>query len=361
MGDWSSDVCSSDHTTKNGVSDDNELTSIDKLNAGKPVSERDSDLNDIAANARKAREKEHSELDIPGEIKTVLEGGDPDLEGKPKSKAEPDKEKPKPKEPAEVEMVLVKVNGVEKRVPKADVDAEGGVVAYQKSRSADEKMRQAAEIRKQNELKERELAQRELAISQQSEASLNKDKNPSAKPSTDAPGISAEAKALKDKMYSGDEDQAAEAIDTILKRTESSSTPKIDTNAVVSQATAQVQLEIERKQAVADFKSEYSEIDSNPEYRKYADQATLLIRAENPNWTPRQIIMEAGEQARLKFADQIREKSAAAEDEQRLNNKRTTDNVKGADAKVQPKPAEKPLTQSQIIAQMQSGRSHSND
>jgi len=343
-------------TTNNGVSDDNDQTSIDKLNASKPSSEREDSMSEIAANARKAREVEHSEMDITNDIKNALEGGGPDLEddgGKP----DPD-EKPKPVKPDTVEMVLVKINGSERRVPKVDVDEEGGIIAYQKSRSADEKMRQNAAEKKALEERERLIAERELAISTKEQASLSNE-NINQKPSKDVSGVSAEARALKDKMYSGNEDVAAEAIQELLDAQRKGST-QVDTQTVINQVTAQVQRENDRLQAVRDFKSEYSEIDSNPEYRKYADQATLRIHADNPDWTPRQVIMEAGEQARLKFADQIREMNAADEDNDRLDRKRATDNVKGADAKVQSKPPQKAKTQSQIIEEMKAGRSHSN-
>ena len=46
------------------------------------------------------------------------------------------------------------------------------------------------------------------------------------------------------------------------------------------------------------------------------------------------------------------------EDENRLNNKRTTDNVRGNDAKPVKKAAKKALSRSEIVAGMQASRSH---
>jgi len=361
----------SNDTTKTGVSDDNAGTTIEKLNAGKPKLERDEDISSIADNARKAREKEREEMDIPGDIKSKLESNEleddeinidgPDEKKPDDQKRDEDLAAKKPTEPATeaAETVLVKVNGIEKRVLKADVDAEGGITAYQKARAADEKMRQAADIRRQNEERERILAERELAIAQQEQALLNKDENSSKQPSTDAASISERAQALTEKMYSGDEKIAAQAVQELMDL-QKGNTHEYDPDAVSDQISERVHREIDRIQAVADFKSEHKEIDSNPEYRKYADQATIHIAKEHQDWTPRQVIMEAGEQARLKFADQLRENDAADEDEARLNNKRATDNVRGADAKVSGKPKQKALTQSQIIEQIRSGRSHSD-
>lgn len=353
-------------TTKNGVSDGkNEKGASDYIKEQGNL-DRQNDVNDIVANARKAREMEAAGVDMNNPMEVNLakekidrgedpnpnagkldeEGGDNNLD----AHEELDKSEP--------EMVMVKINGVERKVPQADVDAEGGVIPYQKARSADEKMRQNADDKKQLDARETAIAQRELAIAGQEQANLKKE-NESDKPSTDAGQPSKEAIALKDKMYSGNEDEMTEAIDTILERSKPS-TP-VDTETIVNQTATKVQWQNDVNSAKQFFATEYNDIDSNPEYRGYADQATKRILAENPNWTPQQVVKEAGEQARLKFRDQLRENEKADEDEERRNNKRTTDNVRGNDAAVQKKPEQKAKTQKQIIADMQKNRSHASD
>mgnify|MGYP006921593926 CR=1 FL=1 len=363
-------------TTKPGVSDESQNNDENKT-------DREETLDSIAENAKKTRMMEEAGVDInnPMEVNLALEkianGEDPDPNAGLKDPYE-DEEEDLSTIPAdedeelvpveEPEMITVKINGVEKDVLKSDVDAEGGVRAYQKNRSADEKMRQAAEERKRIEAKEREIAQREINIAQREQA-LNK--NTSSEPSTDVPSISEEARLLTEKMYSGDEEQTAEAVQTILERASTSTTPQLDTETIVNQTAAQVQWQNEVNSAKAKFASEFSDIDSNPEYRDYADQATVRIMAENPHWTPTQIITEAGEQARLKFrkelaekaeadAESKREREEAEENESRLNNKRATDNVKGTDAKPAKKPVQKARTPSDIVKNMQQNRSHSS-
>lgn len=352
-------------TTKTGVSDDQE-TKVD----------RDNDINDIVANRKQAREMEEAGVDMNNPMEVTLakqkiadgkdpdpnagksdpdEVGDPDLEAQ-KNEDELDKTKN--------ERVLVKINGMEKMALKSEVDAEGGVVAYQKNRSADEKMRQAADMRKQNEHDAAILKQKELDLAKQEEALLNKQNNTDQLSDKDASPVSEEAKALRKKMYSGDEDKTDEAIQVLLDAGKQPATQKVDaqpvdTQAIVDEAVARVQWQNDLKSATAMFASEYSDINNNPEYREYADQATLQIKAENPSWTPTQIIREAGEQSRLKFADPLRENDRKVEDENRLNNKRATDNVKSADAKVQKKPEKRAKTQSEIVQDMQKNRSHS--
>lgn len=354
-------------TTKDGVSDGNNDKSASDYIEEQGDLDRTNDVNDIVANAKIAREMEAAGVDMnnpmevrlakekiakgedpnPNAGKVDEEGGDTNLD----AHEELDKSEP--------EMAMVKINGVERKVPQADVDAEGGVIPYQKARSADEKMRQNAEDKKQLDVRETTIAQRELAIASQEQANLKKEKN-TDQLSKDAGQPSAEAIALTGKMYSGNEDEAAEAIDTILERT-NSSTPNIDTQAIVDQTAAQVQWQGDLKLAKQMFSTEFSDIDSNPEYRGYADQATKRILAENPTWTPQQIVTEAGEQARLKFRDQLRENAKVDEDETRRSNKRATDNVRGNDATVQKKPAQKAKTQKEIIEGMRENRSHSSD
>ena len=353
-------------TTKKGVSDDNNDKKASDFIEEQGNLDRQDDVNDIVANARKAREMEAAGVDMNNPMEVSLakekmakgEDPNPNAEKLDEEESDPDLDADKDLDKSEPEMVMVKINGVERKAPQADIDAEGGVVAYQKARSADEKMRQNADDKKQLDARETRIAQRELAIASQEQAQLKKESEP-GKPSKDAGQPSAEAIALKDKMYSGNEDEAAEAIDTILERSKPS-TP-VDTETIVNQTAAKVQWQNDVNSAKLHFATEYKDIDSNPEYRGYADQATKRIMAENPNWTPQQVVTEAGEQARLKFRDQLRENVKADEDENRLNNKRTTDNVRGNDATVQKKPEQKAKTQKQIIADMQKNRSHASD
>lgn len=354
-------------TTKTGVSNDKPA---DDYIADQGALDRDEDVGDIVANAKIARQLEAAGVDMknPMEVSLAKEklakGEDPNPNaGKPdpgeEDELDPAVNEGDDQDAAGPEMVLAKVNGVEKMVLKADVDAEGGIVAYQKARAADEKMRQAAEIRKEYERKERELAERELAFSQQQGASLNKEQNNTGEPSTDVRQLSKEAIALAGKMYSGDETQAAQAIEEILERV-NNSTQSLSREQIIEEAAAKVQWQSDLKSAHAMFASEYSDINNVPEYRSYANQATISIRAEHQDWTPSQIIKAAGEQARLKFGDAIRENGKQAGLDDRVARKRATDNVTGNSAKQPQAAPKKAKSQKEIIADMQKNRSHSS-
>jgi len=336
-------------TTQPGVSDD----------TNKGASDRDDMMSDIAKNAQKTRLMEEAGVDInnPMEVNLALkkmeEGLDPDPNA---GKLDPEK---KPDD--DPETIEVKVNGIKKLVLKSEVDAEGGVANYQKARSADERMRQNAEERRRLDADQQALEKRELAIAQQEEALLS-DTNNKPEPSTDASVISDEAIAIKDKMYSGDEVKTQEAVQDILDAANNTATPELNTQEIIDQTTAQVQWGMDLNQAKKDFEADYSDINSNQEYREYANNATKRIMAENPEWTPSQILVEAGEQSRLKFRDEIdltqRENVAQAEEDERLKNKRATDNVRSNDATMQKAPEKKGLTPSEIVKSLQQGRSH---
>lgn len=341
-------------TTETGVSD----------KVKNSMSDRDNTLNDIAENAKSARALEEAGVDMsnPMEVNLAKEkmarGEDPN----PNAGLDPETGEKIVEDPEEVpadesqdEKITVKINGVEKTVLKSEVDAEGGVTAYQKSRSADERMRRNAEERRILDEREEKLRQKELDIAQQEEALSNN--NNGDQLSKDAGEPSAEAKVLSEKMYSGDEKKTAEAIDTLLERSKAS-TPTVDTESIVDQAVAQVQWQNDLRSARQSFETEYSEISTNPEYRYYADQATKRIMQDNPDWTPAQILNEAGEQTKIRFRDELRENQDKADTEKRLERKRATDNVSGIDASPAKKPAQKPKTKSEIVADMQAGRSH---
>lgn len=342
-------------TTELGVSDD----------TNKGATDRDNAISDIAKNAQKTRVMEEAGVDInnPMEVNLALQkmedGQDPDPNaGKVDPYSVESLEKDNEKEP---EKILVKINGVEKMALKSEVDEAGGVTAYQKMNSADERMRQNAAERKRIDEDSAALDRRELAIAGQEEALLNK--NTESELSTDAPVVSDKAKAIKEKMYSGNEEKTQEGVQDLLDAVaQATATPELNTQEIVDQTAAQVQRGIDLNQATKDFASVYSDIDSNPEYRSYANDVTKAVMAEHPEWTPGQILTEAGEQARLKFSDELgqaeREKEAQREEDARLEHKRATDTVQGTNAQPAKAPAPKALNPSEIVKNLQKGRSH---
>jgi len=334
-------------TTSTGVSDENDVTDQDAADNSnladdkeKTLSGRDEMMNEIVARAKAVRESEE-----PGDQETTTETDDAldDTDKTDKDDTEGDED-----------LETVKVDGETFHVSKKEVEEAGGISAYQKEKAASNRLREAA-MAKQQLQQEREQFEREKAAYQ---APAPESEN---KPSDDTDADEDQAQILADKLYSGDEDQAREAIKTILEGRNKIATQadndKMTPEQIVAQATAQAEWNLERKLANDDFAAEYSDINAKPMLRKLANDETIRLRNEHPDWGPRKIIMQAGENVRESFKEQL--SVGGDEMDKRRNRKRAMDNVSGATGKVAQKPEPKPKTKSEIVAGMNARRSHS--
>ena len=163
----------------------------------------------------------------------------------------------------------IKVDGEVIEVTQSEIDEAGGVASLQKEKAAANRLRLAAQEKINNEQTERNLAERERNIAQR-EADLAAQAQPAAQPNTQKPpvqdadaNLEATAKALAEKIYSGEEDQAEEAILAILQRNAASGQPttEIDIASVTKQVTAEVSWGLEKKQAQTDFARDFPKLD----------------------------------------------------------------------------------------------------
>lgn len=205
-------------------------------------------------------------------------------------KPEPVVEAPKPDEPvvpvAEpvIEMVKVKIDGVESEVPKADVDAEGGITAYQKSKAADNRLEKANKIAAENRQIQAQLAQ---FIQQQVK--------PAAPTVTDDQFITSKM----DTIRFGTPEESAAAMREVIAR----ANPRIDAN----QITQNVMREVSKNSAAENFKKEFGDIISNPILldaaasmeNKFSAQA-----AQNPQTDWNNFYRSIGNQIRSAFGRQ---------------------------------------------------------
>ena len=144
-----------------------------------------------------------------------------------------------------VEMVKVKVDGVESEVTKAEIDAEGGVVAYQKSKAAENRLAKAGQA-----LAETRQTQAQIAawIEQQMAAQRR-----SAEPAqTDDQFIQSKVDVIR----FGTPEESATALREVMNR----NNPRVDQNAITQMAVSQMQ----KNMAVDNFKKEFQDITSNP-------------------------------------------------------------------------------------------------
>jgi hypothetical protein len=333
-----SDEAETDDTAVNGDLLDGQDVTTTPVEDTTPEPELDA-RSQIIANARKKRDEEKGEpLQVYG-----------------KDGSEEDEPEPEP-EP-EPEMVTVKVDGVEQQVLKTTVDEAGGISAYQKEQAASRRIAEAGKLKKQAEDQARILAQREADIAKREQLISQREKQiQSQPPKTDAGqtagfvDVDLTDDELAEMLYSGDEKEAAKAI-RIMRGRKETATPAFNPQELIAQASQQARWDIEQQQAIADFTREYDDINADPILREYANEMTKVLLKEHPEYGPRRIIMESGERTRERFfRDSPSPKQDTSDNDERMKNKRAMDNVKAANATVPKKPEQKPLTKSEIVA-----------
>lgn len=196
-----------------------------------------------------------------------------------------------------------KVHGIDKLIPMSKVQAQA-----QKLDAAEVSLEQAAATSK-------DLAQREEWI-RTNEASL-KARLEAPVPIPPTPGVSeeelaGEAREIVSTLYRGDEETAATKLASILTRTQApvNPAPAIDTTQIANQAAAVAvsrMTEIDKqKDAVGGlekFTAAYPEIMADATLYKVADNWTDTVEEEHPDWTPTQVMLEAGARTK-KWLDQ---------------------------------------------------------
>lgn len=160
----------------------------------------------------------------------------------------------------------------------------------QKNVAADRRLQEAANRRRELDAREDALRKREQARTQ-------------AAP-VDTLDLDAEAAELVKVLVSAPEDVAAKRMAVTLKKIRQAQAP-IDSNAIVSQAadvavrTIAANDDVKAKSSgFKKFQELYSDVANDPDLYALADRRSDLIYAEHPDWSPEQIMLEAGKQAR---------------------------------------------------------------
>jgi len=189
-----------------------------------------------------------------------------------------------------------KVHGVDKLIPMAKVQAQA-----QKLEAAEVNLEQASIVAK-------DLQQREEWI-RQNEASLKERMDAMATPLPPADAgvpdeeLIGEAKEIVSTLFRGDEDTAATKLATLLKRSQAPANPApaIDTTQLANEAAdvavtkmTQIEKEKDAVSGLEQFKTSYPEIMADPVLYRIADKFTDIIEQEHKDWTPTQLMLEAG-------------------------------------------------------------------
>jgi len=250
--------------------------------------------------------------------------------------------------PADEELVTIVVDGEKREVPKFQV-YEQGVRTLQKEAAADKRLEDANRRLKDIEQREAEIARYNLE-----QAALQQNSN-SPPPKQDV-DVQAQARQIIDKILDGDEEEAAKALADVMGR--NNATP-IDHSKLIPEVAQQVQRQIEGQRALQSFQQTYPEIVKDPFLFQRTDAETIRVHNEHPEYSTEQVLMEAGRRTK----DWISSISGSTPGDEtpgstkdKVDKKRTTENLKSAHARNPAAGEIKPPSRSEVVAMMRKRR-----
>jgi len=189
----------------------------------------------------------------------------------------------------------LKVDGKEQLTP-----LDTAIAQLQKGTAAEVRLQSAAELRKQLDARATALAAKEAEIN----AKLQR--QPSAPPAAaDDKDLDSEVQGVVDSLLTDDPKVAAAKLKGVIVKVRQAASPSINEDtirAVAVQATKQTLKETSHAQSLVvgltKFQSEYPEIAKDPKLERVADGMTDAIATEHPEWSPEQVMLEAGRQTR---------------------------------------------------------------
>lgn len=317
---------------------------------------RKSSMDDIVTRAREAREAAMStaEQAVEPEVEEELDqAAAPEVEDEVEQTAasEPAAE---PEQDEDSDMVTIVVDGEERQVSRSKI-YEQGVRTLQKESAADKRLAEATERVRQADL----YAAQSLARIEAQLRATQKDQNQGA-PLSKQQDVDVKTRARKiiASILDGTEEEAAEALAEAMEGRREP-TPQFDTGKIVQETTKQVQRQIDHSNALRDFRTSFSDIADDPHLFNMADQETLKVHQEHPEWGLTEILSEAGNRVRNWVKSKTVTKSSTdAARVDKLARKSAVDNPKVASARA-PAPVEKkPPSRSDVVASMRKARGY---
>lgn len=117
----------------------------------------------------------------------------------------------------------------------------------------------------------------------------------------------ADARAIIDGLYEGDTDSATEKLAQLLAGRQA---PTLDPQLIQQQAEQAALRTIEQREYMSElsrgqeqFAAEFPAIVSDERLFTMADQATIRISQQHPDWSPTRVLMEAGKEVNQWLSD----------------------------------------------------------
>ena len=202
----------------------------------------------------------------------------------------------------------IKIDGEDIKVPFSDLKS-----SHQKDRASQKRFEEAAEYGRQVQAREAQLnayvqqmQQRQQMEQMQQTQPPSQDAEPEQEQPDDSPDL---IKKYHEALYEDDADKAAELFKTLTNKGRSVPTaiPDVDqaVQAAMQKVMAQQHAQTQRQRqwayqksledAVKWFDDEYPDIANVPELRAVADNRTIELTQNHPDWSPQQIMQEAAE------------------------------------------------------------------
>lgn len=194
-------------------------------------------------------------------------------------------------------MLKLKVDGKETMI---DLDA--ARTTLQKHTAAEVRLQQAAEAKRSLDTREIQLQAREQALNEREQKLRSQ---PPPKADADDPVLLESAKELVTTIMSDPEDKAVQKVAKILGRVRTPTAAPVNEEAIVEKAATVAEQRTAAKQRQQDtvtgykqFEMDYPEIAKDPRLFTVADQMSDQLTQEHPEWTPSQVMAEAGKRTR---------------------------------------------------------------
>ena len=306
------------------------------------------------------RAPEDEELDLNDPRAAIYAKRDAKLKAEAEGEAEAAPQRAAAPVETKTDEVTVVINGKEKLVSQARIDAAGGIAAYQKTAAASELLNQAsAEARRVRE-QEAQIIERERQLALREQEIQNQSFRTPAPSNTDALNV---AKEYHEAILDGDMDKASRLL---LQIQAAQSVATVDKNEVANEAVRRArqeleqerrqqerqQFENERMEANFDFEERFPDVADDPKLRALANQETIALQQAHPTWTPKEIIIAAAQSVQ-KWAT---ERTAISSVDQKLAAKRGTSNIRGGSVVAAQRQAPAPQTKSNYVEQLRTAR-----
>ena len=203
----------------------------------------------------------------------------------------------------------IKVDGEEVSVPFDDLKS-----SHQKDKASQKRFEDAAAYGRQIQAREEQLNAYVGQLKQQQAA--RQQPPPTQEAAQEGQDDQDLVKEYHDALYQDDAAKASQLFKTLTDRgRREPATQNVEevVNQVLGRAMAQRQAEQERQQrwsynksledAIHEFQEGYPDIAGVPELRAIADNQTVILMEEHPQWTPSQIIKESAEYTRKWVGD----------------------------------------------------------